>query len=67
MTKIYFPHLATGGIIGLVTGQKQNKIKAGNVTKPTLLAAGATHENNIFPTVLKTSLSLDIVDLQHAG
>ncbi len=34
MTKIYFPHLTTEGIILSVTGQKQNIIKAGHVTKP---------------------------------
>jgi hypothetical protein len=33
MTKIYFHHLTTEGIILSVTGQKQNKGKAENVAK----------------------------------
>ncbi len=51
--------------VGNWTKAEQNQ--GGECDKASLLAAGATHENNIFPTVLKTSLSLDIVDLQHAG
>jgi hypothetical protein len=34
MTKIYFHHLTTEGIILSATGQKQNKGKAENVAKP---------------------------------